>query len=206
MQMFKVPLLMRTLLLMMICALAACSGDQAGASSASQWPAFDQPDSPPTETTDTLTPLPRACDLSTLEQAQSVLQQSATQMSDDPDACVWASADSPGTITMFMVLLSELDDIATAQEVFNNVTGLQGNLSVMVNKQIDAKTRKSGQEIDDLGDEAWMSASNTDLVGGQQLVVRKGRRVLTLNVTGMGKTDGLAERMGMLARTAVPKL
>jgi hypothetical protein len=199
-------MLTRTCLLILICALTACSGEQAGADIGSTLPAFDQADNAPTESPRLSTPLPRACDLANVEQVQQVLNQSAGLMSDDPEACVWASSDSPGSITMLMVLVDDNDDITMAQEVFNSITGLQGNLSVQVNQQMDVKTKKSGQELDDLGDEAWLSGSNTDLVGGQQLVVRKGTRMLTLNVTGMGKTDGLAKRLEALARATVPHL
>jgi hypothetical protein len=200
-------MLARTLLIIISCAVAACSGDQANADNAAEtWPAFDQPDSNPVAAAKPATPLPRACDLVSAEQAQATLNQSANLMSDDAEVCVYASADNPGSITMLMVLVSDNEDIAMAQEVFNGITGMQGNLSALVNQQLDVKTRKSGQELDDLGDEAWLSASNTDLVGGQQLVVRKGTRLLTLNVTGMGSRDGLARRMQTLARDAVPRL
>ncbi len=199
-------MLMRSSLLLLVCALSACSGEQAGVDAASSSPGSEQAAQPPAETPAPTIPLPRACDLVSAEQVQQVLNQTAGLMGDDPEACVWASSESPGTITMLMVLVDEHDDVAMAQEVFNSVTGVQGNLSKLVNEQMDVKTKKSGQELDDLGDEAWLSASNTDLVGSQQLVARKGARVLTLNVTGMGKTDGLAQRLEVLAREAVVRL
>ncbi len=199
-------MLIRRLLLSMMIVFAACSGDQEAAGSADAWPAFDQAETRPDTESKSATPLPRACDLVSAEQARTTLNQSANLMSDDAEACVFASADHPGSITMLMVLVSESDDIAMAQQVFNSVTGMPGNLNELVNRQVDAKTRKSGGEIDDLGDEAWWSSSNADLIGAQQLVVRKGRRMLTLNITGMGDSDGLAQRMEALARRAVPKL
>ncbi|MDZ4811639.1 MAG: hypothetical protein SGI99_03380 [Pseudomonadota bacterium] len=197
-------------------ALAACNSDQTSASQlsagqttaepTSSWPAFEDADADVEPQSSPTTPLPRACALVTAEQAQSVLEQGVGQMSDEPEACIWASSGSPGRITMLMVLVSDNGDLSTAQAVFNSVTGLSGNLNAMVNQQVDAKTKKSGQELDDLGDEAWLSASNADLVGTQQLVVRKGRRMLTLNVTGMGQTEGLAQRLEALARNATPRL
>lgn len=200
-------MLSRTLVLLMICILAACSGENANADKpASNWPAFEQPEGAPVTDTNPTTPLPRACDLVTAEQAERVLEQSAGLMSDEDETCLWASAENPGSITMLMVIVGDNDDVAMAQEVFNGITGMQGNVSAIINKQMDVKTKKSGQELDDLGDEAWLSASNTDLVGTQQLVVRKGTRLLTLNVTGMGKTEGLAQRLEALARGAVVKL
>lgn len=197
----------RTILILGVLISAGCSGEPANAEKAADaWPSFDAPDPAVTQKSVAKAPLPRACDLMSATQAEQVLAQSATLLSDEAEACMWASADHPGSITMLMVLVSDHDDEAMAQEVFAATTGLQGNLSSMINQQVDTKTKKSGQELDDLGDEAWLSASNVDLIGTQQLVVRKGTRVLTLNVTGMGKTDGLGKRLEAAARKAVPQL
>lgn len=186
-------------------ALMACNSDQASAEQTS-WPEFDQSAANAKPKATNAKPLPRACALVSAEQAEAVLQQRVSTMNDDPESCIWASADSPGSITMLMVQVSDNEDEDMAQQVFNSITGLHGNLNELVNRNVDAKTKKSGQELDGLGDEAWWSASNADLIGAQQLVVRKGTRLLTLNVTGMGKTDGLAQRMEALARSAEPKL
>jgi hypothetical protein len=199
-------MLIRRVLLVMTFALSACSDDQAAAGSADDWPAFDQAETQPEKEPKSTPPLPRACDLVSTQQARTTLNQSANLMSDDAEACVFASADHPGRITMLMIVVSESDDIEMARQVFNGVTGIQGDLNGLVNQQVDAKTRKSGREIDDLGDEAWWSSSNADLIDTQQLVLRKGRRMLTLNITGMGDSDGLAQRMEVLARSAVLKL
>lgn len=197
----------RTILILGVLISAGCSGEPANAEKAADaWPSFDAPDPAATQKSIAKTPLPRACDLMSATQAEQVLAQSVSLLSDEVDVCMWSSADHPGSITMLMVLVSDHDDEAMAQEVFAATAGLQGNLSSMINQQVDTKTKKSGQELDDLGDEAWLSASNVDLIGTQQLVVRKGTRVLTLNVTGMGKTDGLGKRLEAAARQAVPQL
>ncbi|AVP99248.1 hypothetical protein C7S18_19685 [Ahniella affigens] len=200
-------MLNRLLLLISVALSVACSGEPANAEkTADAWPAFDAPEPASAENSPAKSPLPRACDLVSAAAAEQVLAQHATLMSDEAESCMWSSADHPGSITMLMVLVSDNDSEATAQEVFGAVTGMQGNLSALVNQHVDAKTKKSGQELDDLGDEAWLSASNMDLIGTQQLVVRKGTRVLTLNVTGMGKTEGLGKRLEAVARQAVPQL
>lgn len=200
-------MLPRTLLLISVSLLAGCSDAPANPENAQKdWPAFDAPDAAATASVAPKLPLPRACDLVSAAQAEAVLAQSASLLSDEPEACMWSSSDHPGSITMLMVLVSDNEDEAIAQEVFGAVSGMQGNLNAMINQQIDAKTKKSGQELDDLGDEAWLSASNADLIGSQQLVVRKGTRLLTFNVTGMGKTEGLGKRLEAAARQAVPQL
>jgi len=196
------------LTLLSLVALAACNkSSETAASPVSEWPSFDQPAPAPKVAS---TPPPKACALVSAEQAQRVLAQPVSLMSDEPENCIWASAGNPGQITMLMVNVSDNDDVAMAQTVFNALTGLQGNLSSSVNAQLGEKTKKSGQELEDLGDEAWVSGSNMDLIGTQQLVVRKGARILTLNITGMtkgkGMADGLASRMEALARSAAPQL
>ncbi len=195
--------------------LVACgSSDSApgrtDTAAATEWPAFEQaPQAPPTKFT---TPLPRACELASAPEAEAVLAQVVTLMSDDPESCMWSSSAGVGRITMLLVQPSEQEDVAMAQSVFNAITGLTGNLATTVNKQIGEVTRKSGQELEDLGDEAWLSSASIGAgfgphqLGTQQLVVRKGKRLLTLNVTGSSKTEGLATRLETLARTATPKL
>lgn len=219
------------LTLLSLAALAACNkGSDGAAPSASDWPAFDQAAPAPKAAS---APAPRACELVTAEQAEAVLQQPVSLMSDDPENCIWASAGSPGQFTMLMVGITDNEDVAMAQTVFNALTGMHGNLSSTVNAQLGEKTKKSGQELEDLGDEAWMSASNMDLIDTRQLVVRKGARLFTLNITGMTKGQGLpaatakslqavagvplplpgkevsmglAQRMESLARSAAPRL
>lgn len=190
-------------------ALGACGKGEAPAATASgDWPAFDQPDARP-KAVAAQKALPRACALVTAEQAEALLQQPVSLMSDEPENCLWASAGSPGQITMLIVNLVQNDDEAMAETVFNSLTGLQGNLSGMVNAKVGEKTKKSGQELEDLGDDAWMSGSNMDLIAAKQIVARKGLVIFNLNITGMSqssKLEGFDARLIALARTAVPQL
>ena len=195
------------LCLLPLVALSACNkGSESAAPSASEWPSFDQAPAAPKAAS---APAPKACELVTAEQAEAVLQQPVSLMSDEPENCIWASAGNPGQFTMLMVGITDNEDVAMAQTVFNALTGLQGNLSGTVNAQLGEKTRKSGQELEDLGDEAWMSASNMDLIDTKQLVVRKGARLFTLNITGMTKGQGLpaatAQSLEAIAGTELPK-
>lgn len=199
---------MRALACAALLALCACGKSEVTASSG-DWPAFDQPQSPTPQAV-AKKALPQACALVSAEQAQALLQQPVSLMSEDPENCLYASAGNPGQITMLMVALVQNDDVAMAQTVFNALTGLQGKLSSTVNAQLGEKTKKSGQELEDLGDEAWLSASNMDLIGSKQLVARQGAVIFHLNITGMTKGQGLDQgldaRLTALARTAVPQL
>lgn len=184
--------------------LVGC-GKNDGNAASNAWPQFDQATAKPAPKA----ALPRACALVTAAQAEALLQQPVSPMSDEPENCIWASAGHPGQMTMLMVNLVRNEDLAMAQTVFQSLTGLQGDLSGMVNTQLGEKTRRSGQELDDLGDEAWLSGSNIDLIATKQIVARKGTVIFNLNITGMSKTaklDGFDARLVELARAAVPQL
>ena len=145
----------------------------------------------------------------TAEQAEALLQQPVTLMSDEPENCIWTSSSHPTQITMLMVNLVQNEDEAMAQTVFNGLTGLQGNLSSMANAQLGQPNKKSGQELEEIGDEAWMSGSNMDLIATKQIVARKGAVIFNLNITGMSKSnklEGFDARLVALAQSAVPQL
>jgi hypothetical protein len=193
---------MRTVPLLFLAASLAACGAEAPSASSIDLPSFEAP----AATAASSAPMPRACALVSAEQAAMVLGQTASPMSDDAEACVYASSEHPGSITLLTLILSDSGDVATAREVFNGIAGLHGNLNGMINQAVGTKSNKSGQELDDLGDEAWLSGGNVDLVATRQLVVRKGSRILTLNVTGMGDSSGVAGRMQAVARNAVAAL
>lgn len=186
--------------------LSACGkGGEAAPATASDWPAFDQASAKPVAKN----ALPKACALVTAEQAEALLQQPVALMSDEPENCIWTSSGHPTQITMLMVNLVQNEDEAMAQTVFNSLTGLQGNLSSTVNSQLGQPNKKSGQELEEIGDEAWMSGSNMDLIATKQIVARKGAVIFNLNITGMSKSnklEGFDARLVALAQSAVPQL
>lgn len=153
--------------------------------------------------------LPRACTLITADEAQAVISYPAVPMADDPENCMWAGGDNPGRLTMFMVQILRADTPAETAVLFDNLTGLSGNLGMAVNEQLGKKTRKSGQDIEGLGDAAWCSSSNADLVGTQQMIVRNGTIILSLNVTGMTKGErksSLCPQLETASRKAFSRL
>lgn len=113
---------------------------------------------------------------------------------------------------MLTLIVGQGDDAAMTQQMFSGIVGANGNLLDSANGQIGETTRKSGQELDNLGDEAWLSSASVGGsfgphgVGSQQLVIRKGTRLLTLNVTGTSKLDGLGKRLETAARRIVDRL
>lgn len=186
--------------------IVGCVGKADDAST--QWPALNDTDA----NTMIATPrknLPRACTLITAKEAQAVISYPAVSMADDPENCMWAGGDNPGRLTMFMVQILRADTPAETAVLFDNLTGLSGNLGMAVNEQLGQKTRKSGQDIEGLGDAAWCSSSNADLVGTQQMIVRNGTIILSLNVTGMTKGErkpSLCPQLETASRKAFSRL
>ncbi len=187
--------------------LSAC-GKKADAESA-EWPAIEAATASAASSETKTGPLPRACTLLTMEEAQTVIGQSAGQMADDPENCMWASSEHPGRMTMLMVQVIRGGTHAETDTLYENLTGLSGHLNMAVNDQLGKKTGKSGQEVEGLGDAAWCSASNADLIGAQQLIVRNGTIILSLNITGMTKGEqqaSLCPRLEAAGRTALGRL
>jgi hypothetical protein len=186
--------------------VTGCSKD--ADSTSTQWPSVDEP----VESTTTVAEravLPRACTLVTAEEAQVVVGYAVGQMADDPENCMWAGGDNPGRLTMLMVQVIRADTVAESNALFDSLTGLSGNLNMTVNDQLGEKTRKSGQEVEGLGDAAWCSSSNADLVGSQQMIVRNGTIILSLNVTGMTKGErkaSLCPQLETASRKAFSRL
>ena len=200
----------RHLLMLAIAAMPLLSGcgKKADAESA-EWPALEDDSASAAREDAAAAPLPRACKLLTVEEAQTAIGQSAGPMADDPENCMWASSEHPGRMTMLMVQVLRGGTAAETDTLYENLTGLSGNLNMAVNSQRGESTRKSGQDIDGLGDAAWCSSSNADLIGAQQLVVRNGTIILSLNITGMTMGErqaSLCPRLEAAGRTALGRL
>lgn len=173
-------------LLFALASLSGCqreAGPPAASTDASQAPA----------TTATAAPLPKACALLDAAQVQVVLGQPAGVMSNDPENCVWSSQGHPGNITMFMVQLSESADAEEAQGMFDAMVSALGG-------------RQGGSTPQGLGDSAWRTQGKLDSVQARAVVVRKGHRLLVLNVTGMRADAGLDARLEEAARDAISRL
>jgi hypothetical protein len=197
-------LLRSTLLLMLALMLGACE-QKKEAPEAGGLPAFGEPDQP-ADTAAAQKPLPPPCSLVTAADAQAVTAQPMAVMSDEPELCAYNSTGSAGAFTTLMVNLSNNDDEAMAVDVFRAIAGLPGKLNKMVNDQMGEKTKKSGQTLDGLGDEARLMKGNTDMIGQTSLVVRKGVVVVNLTVIGMGSDPETGARLEALARKIVVAL
>ncbi len=188
-------------LLTLAFALSACGGDAPQASTRTVDGATSTP-----ETRAPSGPLPKACTLLDAAQAQAVLGQPAGLMSDDPENCLWASQGHPGQIAMLMVQISEEASENDAETMFDAMVKAAGGVTGAVNAGIGAENRSHDGTLAGLGDRAWRTTGAIDAIAARQIVVRKGRRLLFLNVTGMRGDSGMDARLEQAARDAIPKL
>lgn len=186
----------------LVVALAGCGGDATTNTGASSKVAEASAEA----TERAATPMPDACALVNAEQAQVVLGQPVGQMSDDRENCIWSSQGHPGQIAMLMVQLSEEASADEARTMYDAMVNASGGAEAAVNAGIGAENRRSASAMQGLGDAAWRNFGNADAVATRQIMVRKGRRILNLNVTGMGRNDGLESRLETAARDAVARL
>ena len=194
----------RTLLVLFAFALAfalsGCSGDTPGASSTAGSVATK------TDTVAPPGPLPKACALLDAAQAQTVLGQPAGLMGDEPENCLWASQGHPGQIAMLMVQVSEETSDEEAQTMFDAMVKAAGGVTGAVNAGLGTDDRSRDGTLAGLGDRAWRTTGRVDAIAARQILVRKGRRLLYLNVTGMRADSGMDARLEQAARDAIPKL
>ena len=200
------PACLRTTLLLMLTLMLGACEQKKEAPGAEGLPAFGGPDQPVETSAAAHKPLPAPCTLVSAAEAQTVTAQPMAVMSDEPNLCAFNSTGAAGNFTTLMVNLSNNDDEAMAIDVFRAIAGLPGKLNKMVNDQMGETTKKSGQTLDGLGDEARLMKGNTDMIGQTSLVVRKGLVVLNLSVIGMGSDPETGARLEALARKIVEAL
>ena len=157
-------------------------------------------------------PLPNPCTLLSAAEASAVLGSEAGLMVDEPENCTYTAAAGVGQISFLMLSVQRLENDAEAVEIYNALSGMNPQLGKLVNDTLDRKTRKSGESIEGLGDEAQLAGGNFDLIGTRTLTIRKGPLVIHYNITAAVSPakpkDGLAQREALLgtARALVAKL
>ncbi len=191
--------------LLMVLLLSAC--DNKNDNKVSGLPSFDEENKTVAVTTTVQKKaLPAPCSLVSVADAQLVVAQPMAVMSSEAESCAFQSAGQAGDFTSLMINLNDNDDEAMAIDVFRAIAGQSGKLNKMVNDQIGEKTKKSGQSLDGLGDEAKLNTSNAGMVGNTSLVVRKGTVILNISIIGMGSDPTAPARLEALARKIVVAL
>ncbi|MDG0855580.1 hypothetical protein [Roseateles puraquae] len=145
-----------------------------------------------------------ACARLTEAQAAQLLALPATRaMPDRAENCTWSSGREDTPFPLLNLSVNRLDDEASAAKLFEATAHVQSKLNVEVNRTLGQTTLSAGRAPQGLGDEAWLQTD--DLAGADTalLVIRAGRSVYTVSVVGMGKTQGLAERLEAIGRYLV---
>lgn len=179
----------RLALLLLPALLAACKGSAPP-------PPASQATTPPAS--------PTACTRLSESQAAQVLALPATRATPDkPENCSWNSGRDDMPFPVLNLSVNPLPDEASAARLFEATSSVQSKLSKGVNAALGEKTRRSGRAPEGLGDEAWLQADDMAGADTTLLVIRAGRTVYTLGVVGMGKTQGLGERLEAAGRSAL---
>lgn len=194
----------RILPLLMVLVLSAC--DSKNDNNVSGLPSFDEENKSVAAAAAQKKALPPPCSLVSVADAQVVVAQPMAVMSNDEKLCAYQSTGQAGNFTTLMINLNDNEDDAMAIDVYRALTGQSGKLNKMVNDQLGEKTKKSGQSLEGLGDEARLNSSNADLIGNTSLVVRKGTVILNMSIIGMGSDPTSPARLEALARKIVVAL
>lgn len=148
-------------------------------------------------------PLPNPCTLLSAAEASAVLGSEAGLMVDEPENCTYTASAGVGQISFLMLSADRHGSTAEAIEMYNALAGMNPQLGKLVNDLAGEKTRKRGESIDGLGDEALLTGGNFDLIGTRTLTIRKGTAVVHYNITAAVSPakpkDGLAQREALLA-------
>ena len=190
--------------LLMLLLLSAC--DNKTDNNVSGLPSFDEENKSVAVAEVQKKALPAPCSLVSVADAQVVIAQPMALMSNEKELCAYQSAGQAGDFTSLMINLNDNEDEAMAIEIYRAIAGQSGKLNKMVNDQMGEKTKKSGQSLEGLGDEARLNTSNADLIGNTSLVVRKGTVVLNMSIIGMGSDPTAPARLEALARKIVVAL
>ena len=193
------PAFLRTTLLLMLALMLGACEQKKEAPEAEGLPAFGGPDQPAEASVAAHKALPAPCSLVSAADAQAVTAQPMAVMSNEPELCAYNSTASAGAFTTLMVNLSNNDDEAMAIDVFRAIAGLPGKLNKMVNDQMGEKTKKSGQTLDGLGDEARLMKGNTDMIGQMMEGVPEMIVKTMIPARRLGKPEEVAELVSFLA-------
>jgi hypothetical protein len=148
------------------------------------------------------------CQLVTAADVQAVFGNQVETMADEPETCTYNSKGAVTDVapfTMLIITLTPNADEAEARDAMQMMLKMQGFIGDVVNDAMTAPNTHALQTLDGVGDEAYLSKGNLDLMSNTQLTLRKGRMVLNMGAIGL-KGDAEAGKLETLARQVAPRL
>lgn len=148
------------------------------------------------------------CQVVTAADVQAVFGNVVETMADEPETCTYNSKGAVTDVapfTMLIITLTPNTDEAEAKDALQMMLKMQGFIGDAVNDAMKAPNTHALQTLDGVGDEAYLSKGNLDLMSNTQLTLRKGRMVLNMGAIGL-KGDVEAEKLATLARQVAPRL
>ncbi|WP_347989212.1 hypothetical protein [Methylomonas sp. AM2-LC] len=132
------------------------------------------------------------CELITAEMVQSAYNQPVNLQTAEPNECTYTGmGNSAAFITLTTTLLTA-DTVIEAQEYYQTSVKLSGGLNQilgdvdkMANGKPDPAIAQQANDVNGIGDEAWLKPGSNNPLAVTKIEVRKGVYVLGVGAIGM---------------------
>jgi len=132
------------------------------------------------------------CELVTAEMVQSAFNQPVNQQTAEPDDCTYSGiGNSAAFITLTTTLLTAAS-VTEAREFYQTSVKLSGGLNQilgdvdkMANGKPDPAIAQQANDLNGVGDEAWLKPGGSNPLAVTKAEVRKGISVLGVGAIGM---------------------
>ena len=132
------------------------------------------------------------CELVTAEMVQSAFNQPVNQQTAEPDDCTYSGiGNSAAFITLTTTLLTAAS-VTEAREFYQTSVKLSGGLNQilgdvdkMANGKPDPAIAQQANDLNGVGDEAWLKPGGSNPLAVTKAEVRKGVSVLGVGAIGM---------------------
>ncbi len=148
------------------------------------------------------------CQLLTPADVQTTFGHAVEVMADEPETCVYNSkgnvTDSAPFTMLTLSLLPNANE-TEAKETLQLSLKMQDFMGGVINDAMKTPNQQSQQVLTGIGNEAYLTVGNLDLLSNTQLIFRKGRMVMTLGAVGL-QGEPEVGKLETLARLAADKL
>ena len=132
------------------------------------------------------------CELVTAEMVQSAFNQPVNQQTAEPDDCTYSGiGNSAAFITLTTTLLTAASVTEargfyqTSVKLSGGLNQILGDVDKMANGKPDPAIAQQANDLNGVGDEAWLKPGGSNPLAVTKAEVRKGVSVLGVNAIGM---------------------
>jgi hypothetical protein len=135
------------------------------------------------------------CELVTAEMVQSAFNLPVNQQTAEPDNCTYSGIGNSAAFISLTATLLTADSVSEAREVYQTSVKLSGGLNQilgdvdkMTNGKSDPAIAQQANDLNGVGDEAWLKPGGGNPLAVTKAEVRKGVYVLGIGAIGMDST------------------